>query len=424
MQVDLNRLLNRNHKEFFQSTAETVLLYGGANAGKSFSVVDKFIVQMILQRRKLRVLVVRKSMPSLKRTCLYIIQRRLGEFGIAYKYHSIDMVITIPDLCDSQFIFVSVNNIYEIEKIKSITDIDFIWLEEGTELMVEAADQAVLRLRGGKSSWAQLVLSFNPSLMTSWVYSRHFEDRTDAHIIKVTVDDNPWASPEELARLNALKHQNYNLYKVYRLGEWGTLEGYIYSWPIIDAIPEGERIVDTWYAHDWGYAKPCATVKFMMSGEGNIYLQQVLYAAGLITPMQIKELKTAGVGRDIIYADDADPGRIEEARLGGLVVLPAEKAVEDGISYVQGLPNVFLLSDSVDMEKEMKSYCLMKDKNGNFIEGKPVKFRDHLMDAARYGLFSHRHNIRSVSVVKEAIKPKPAPWYAPQTTVTRKAMAI
>ncbi len=425
MQVDLNRLLNRRHEAFFQSTDERLLMYGGTNAGKSFSAVDKLLVQMITQRRTIRALVVRKSMPSLKKSCLYIIRRRLSEYGLAYDFNANDMVLTTPDLRNSQFVFVSINNYSEIDKVKSITDIDFVWMEEANELMADAAFECFRRLRGGQSPWVQAIMTFNPFSTNSWVYNNYFEhaDVFPSKHLRMTIDDNPWAKPEEIAMLDALKDQNESLYRVYRLGEWGVLEGAIYSWAVVDDIPEGTKIVDTWYGHDFGFAQPAATVRIRLADNGDVYLQQVLYASGLTTPAQIAILKDAGVGRDLIYADNADPGRIEEMRLAGLSVLPAEKGVEDGISYVQGLPSVFVLADSVDMIKEMQGYCRQRDKNGRWLD-KPVKFMDHLMDATRYGLFSHRHNIRSVSVVKEAIKPKPAPWYAPQTTVTRKAMAI
>ena len=47
MIVNLNKYLNLNHMELFQSTDPELVVYGGANAGKTYSIADKLLFQNI-----------------------------------------------------------------------------------------------------------------------------------------------------------------------------------------------------------------------------------------------------------------------------------------------------------------------------------------------------------------------------------------
>jgi len=47
-----------------------------------------------------------------------------------------------------------------------------------------------------------------------------------------------------------------------------------------------------------------------------------------------------------------------------------------------------ITKESVNIIKEIKSYVWKEDKNGKIIDGEPVKFLDHSMDAIRYVLSS------------------------------------
>jgi len=49
MGFNVNGLLNPNYSEIFQDTGEELLIYGGAGAGKSYSIADKLLLQSITQ---------------------------------------------------------------------------------------------------------------------------------------------------------------------------------------------------------------------------------------------------------------------------------------------------------------------------------------------------------------------------------------
>jgi phage terminase large subunit len=50
---------------------------------------------------------------------------------------------------------------------------------------------------------------------------------------------------------------------------------------------------------------------------------------------------------------------------------------------------------------ERKSYKWKEDKNGN-ITDQPVKFRDHLLDGVRYGIYTHcKKEIPGLAIVSD-----------------------
>ena len=87
-----------------------------------------------------------------------------------------------------------------------------------------------------------------------------------------------------------------------------------------------------------------------------------------------------------IYADCAEPARIEEMKRHNLNVFPADKSVKDGIDYVKR-QKLYITSNSSNILKEIRGYSY-KQKDGHSID-EPIKLNDHTMDAIRYAIYSH-----------------------------------
>jgi len=98
-----------------------------------------------------------------------------------------------------------------------------------------------------------------------------------------------------------------------------------------------------------------------------------------------------------IYADSAEPNRIEEIASAGYNIYPADKSVKDGIDYVKRKKK-HIHRESHNLIKELKFYKWKTDRNGN-IEDEPVKFNDHGCDALRYGCYTdYKMNIVSIGM--------------------------
>jgi len=393
---NLNEILNPKHKEFFKSAQEEVVFYGGANAGKSYSACDKLILSPFIQAIPLKILIVRKTLPSLKKTCLTLLQERLNKIGIPYSLNKTDLVMT---LCDGTIIyFISIDDASAIEKIKSLTDIDIIWIEEANEITEAAYNQLTLRLRGGTSKYKQIILTLNPISISSWVYRRFFISDNTAHKIRVNIDHNPWARPEEYLRLEQYKSISDKIYNVYRLGEWGSLEGNVYTnWDIVDSIPD--KVNEVIYGLDFGFNAPTALVKIYLCDEVP-YFEELIYESGLTNTELITRIKSLGIGNDIIYCDSQEPARIQELRQNGFDARESIKDVLPGIGYVKTL-SPKILHSSTNIIKEYHIYSW--DKNKDSLIDKPVKFMDHSLDAIRYALYSHKSKFEFIMIGPDGI---------------------
>ena len=105
------------------------------------------------------------------------------------------------------------------------------------------------------------------------------------------------------------------------------------------------------------------------------------------TALLIDRLKSMGLSRrDEIFADAAEPKTIAEVNKAGFNLKPAVKDVFAGINKVKSFP-LFVKSESLDLLDEIKNYKWKTDHDGNTMD-EPVKFRDHLMDAMRYAIYS------------------------------------
>ena len=384
---DLNQHLNPNHAELFGSTDFELAVRGGANAGKTYSIADKLLMQPILQPNiPLKAVIVRKTLPRLRSSTMEIIEKRANLFKLPYNLNHQQMVATVGRM---KFLYTSLNNKDDYEKIRSMTDIDFIWCNEVPELNEPDYELLRTRIRGGKSSFAQLITDFNPIGKTSWVFRRLFEKNIgEVRKLKYTVLDNPWASQLEIKRLKSTKEHNPNFYRIYFEGEWGELEGTIYNWDIVEAPPENPD--EIFYGGDFGYTVDPATLIRIYRKADEFWVEEVFYETGLTNPGIAKKVKEANADKELSYWDNAEPKSIQELYELGLNVNPCIKgpdSVRAGVDYLQSL-NIHIVDGSENIIKEERSYVRSEDKDGNYLP-EPIKFNNHTMDAIRYGIFTH-----------------------------------
>ena len=139
--------------------------YGGAGSGKSYGAFQKILLKSLNSKR--RVLVVRKVGATLKVSVWALMISLLNSSGLynCCRINKSDFEIELPN--GSIFIFKGLD---DPEKIKSITDITDIVIEEATELTEDEFTQLNLRLRP-KEENPQIYMMFNPISKANWVYN-------------------------------------------------------------------------------------------------------------------------------------------------------------------------------------------------------------------------------------------------------------
>ena len=388
--IDLSNLPAITNDKFyplFWNDSRFLVLYGGAGSGKSEFAALKMLVR-ILNEPGHRMLCIRKVAKTLRHSVFALLVEIIhrNEWGALFRVYRGELKIECVN--GGEILFAGLD---DPEKLKSITGVTSMWIEEATELAEDDLDQINLRMRGVTKYAKQIVLTFNPISAHHWIKKRFFDRiRPRVTVLHTTYKDNRFLDAEYCEVLESLATQNPHFHKVYALGLWGMLKGLVYR-PFDCLAKWPKTFEDEFYGLDFGFNNPTALIGIGMA-DGVAHLTEKIYETQLTNPELIKRMREEGISETAhIYADSASPDRIEEIRLAGFWgIRAAEKgqgSVEAGINYCQSV-KIRTKASNVNIAKESEMYCWRVDKNGNPMD-EPVKFADHAMDAMRYALWSH-----------------------------------
>lgn len=238
-----------------------------------------------------------------------------------------------------------------------------------------------------------IFLDYNPAA-PFWA-TEEIEKRPNCAFIHSTYKDNEaFLSPEQVGEIESNKG-NSLWWKVYGEGEIGTLEGLVYSFEQIDAMPDPAGLVEV-QGLDFGFTNdPTARVRILAdTGRKIAYVQERCYRTRMLNSDIVADLKADGVSRTTeIYADCAEPKSIAEIGNAGYRIIPSDKdaPVKSDkrvyqIQWVKGW-QLKVTKDSLNLIKELRNYTWAKDRDGRMLNV-PIDGWDHLLDAMRYALFS------------------------------------
>ena len=199
-----------------------LVLKGGGGSGKSV-----FAARYVLERASTepgqRVLVIRKVKEDIRESCFELLKNTAEQYyaeSIAFipRGKSSQMYIRLRN--GSEILFVGLD---DAERLKSITDITMIWIEEASEITREDFNQLNIRLRTPFRWHLKMILSFNPVSLKHWLKARFFDVRDpDACIHESTYRDNRFLPEEQKKVLEGFKDTDQYFYQVYCLGQWGV----------------------------------------------------------------------------------------------------------------------------------------------------------------------------------------------------------
>jgi len=256
---------------------------------------------------------------------------------------------------------------------------DVLHINEANLLSLETARQLMIRTK------KTVIMDYNPADEFHWIYDEIIP-RKDCKFIQTTYKDNPFLSRQQKAEIEQLKDIDPNFWKVYGLGERGTAQATIYhKFETIDKIPEH---LDYCFGLDFGFNHPNALVKVAYE-EKKLYFEQKFFQSHTTASDLIAAIKPI-VKQKYVYCDSARPEIIEEMQRAGIVAYPADKSVKEGIDFVRS-NRIFVHRESIDIQKEMRSYKWKQKPNGDILD-EPIKKFDDLMDAARYGAISFKND--------------------------------
>ena len=362
---------------------------GGTRSGKTWSLLQ--LCYTIAELCKGVVIsVVGETIPFLKRGAIRDFRTMMGAVWDANNWNASDKVYTLPN--GSQIEFFSADN--ESKVHGSARDVLFI--NECYFIPYEIYRQLAVRTR------KRIMLDYNPR-SRFWV-DEYLIGKDNVALIHSTYKDNPHLTPMQVAQIESNRTDS-NWWRVYGLGETGSVEGLVYTnWQISQSYPSEYK--REFICIDFGFTNdPTAILRVRLSG-GELWVDEIAYRTGMLNQDIVKELKDAGVARGAqIVCDSAEQKSIAEINnLGGYRAVPVAKgkgSIVAGITAVQAY-KLNITQRSLGTIDELRNYSWKRDINGSYIN-EPIDRYNHSLDALRYGVTTFLMAQRSYSTPRPHI---------------------
>lgn len=226
---------------FTQHSYRYLCFFGGRGSAKSWSIA--LFLLAIAAQKKVRILCSREIQKSIKDSVHKLLVDLIRKFNLeGYFTITKDSIISTTG---SEFIFAGLHR--NIDSIKSMEGIDYVWCEEAHGITNESLDILLPTIR---KEGSQIIFSFNRKTESDPVYERFCKfDRADTYTRKVNYDENPFF-PEVLEK-EMLYDKEHNYEHYMHVWEGGIFkQGLVYKiewFRYYNHLPEGKtRILQSW----------------------------------------------------------------------------------------------------------------------------------------------------------------------------------
>ena len=353
----------------YRSTTRITCLQGGTRSSKTYSLCQLFIVKCLEETNKVFT-ICRKTLPALKGTAYRDVLNILKELELydEANHNKSELSYTLNG---NLIEFISIDQPQKIRGRKR----NYLWLNEANEFDFESWTQLTLR------TTEKIYLDYNPSDPYSWIYDK-VHTRDDCTFLQSTYRANPFLDDDTIAEIERLKDIDAEYYRVYGMGEIGTVQTMIFrNFNLVDDV-QGRLIG---YGLDFGFTNSPTALVEVRQLDDNLYIKELLYEKRLTNTDLANKMKALGIDRQTeIVGDSAEPKSIEEIYRQGFNIKPAKKGagIHLGIDIMRRY-KLHITKDSLNAIKEFRGYKWATDKNGDVLNT-PVKVNDHLVDACRY----------------------------------------
>jgi len=354
---------------------------GGTRSGKTFANLQLIFELAALDEVPTLTSIVSETFPHLKRGAIRDFPAAIGDYYDERCWNKSDSTYTLPNGSVLEFFSADAPG-----KVHGPAR-DRLFLNEIQNIPYEIARQLFVRTRG------LILMDYNPTA-TFWGNEK-IETRPDCITIHSTYKDNALLTPEQIREIES-NQGDRNWWKVYGLGEFGSLEGLIYNFELIDEMPHPYGLRESW-GIDFGFTHdPTAGVHVIADTRQKIlYAEEAFYSTGMLNKDIAEALKTRQIERHInIWADAAEPKSIAEiAAETGLKIRACDKSapvrsdrLKFQLLWMQGW-RLYITKSSVNLIKEARNYTWAKDRDGRSTDT-PIDTWNHALDALRYAAYS------------------------------------
>lgn len=352
-----------------------ISLQGSSRSGKTFNVMIWLIMNALQTEYPLKISVVRRSLPSLKRSVLNDFKEimiRMHQFEDK-RFNKTEGIYTFRN--GSIIEFFSTDDEQKVRGSKR----DILFCNEANELTETEFKQ--LRMRTTK----YCIIDYNPSFTEEhWIYPIRYDSRT-YHFIS-TYRENIFLEQAIIDEIESYKYTNKALWQIYGMGEFAIIEGLVFpkeNWDIIDDVDFPDWKGDGVLGIDWGMVNDPSVCVQALYEDKDIYVREIFREKGLKSGDIAKLLQPY---KNFTKYCDIDNRLVEELELAGIPLLFMTKknsmSIETGIRLLNQR-KIHITASSTELIKEFKNYVFKKDRYDNWTNV-PIDSFNHGIDALRY----------------------------------------
>lgn len=387
-------------KTLLKKDDSVFVVQGGQGAGKTISIL-MLIIDFANRNHGKKISIVSDELSKMKRTVVRDFLNILKDWNMFQLgiWNKSENIFTFSNDSFIEFLGLDMHDVGKGMRR------DLVYFNEANKLKLEAYRQVASRSKIN-------IIDFNPDSLF-WGH----ELITDNNFIQLTFKDNEYLPKEEVRSIMDYYNKGYNIdgtikneywaniWKVYGLGEVGSVEGRIYHWSKID-VNEYHKIESySILGVDWGMVDPFAVIELKYY-DGNLYVHELNYKSEneirqKLTSSELHQIngseddgliqwlfnKWAIERNKTIVCDNNRPSKILSLRKAGweyAVAVGGKSKLLDRIGMLQGL-NIYYTDTSKNIEFEQMNYSYAKDKFGNTLEN-PIDANNHTIDAITYGV--------------------------------------
>jgi len=349
------------------------IIQGGTSAGKTFGILP-ILIDKAIRKDNLEISVVSESIPHLRRGALKDFLKIMKWTNRYIDGQFNKSLLRYEFLNGSVIEFFSADDSSKLRGARR----DILYINECNNVSFESYNELSIRTK------KEVFLDFNPA-NEFWVH-KELKDEADSDFIILTYKDNEALDESIVSQIEKNREKaatsSYwaNWWRVYGLGEIGSLEGVIFdNWKTIDKIPNEAKLIGI--GLDFGYTNDPTSAIEIYNYNGQRIINELVYRTGMVNS-DIANILPSSV---TIYADSSEPKSIEEIRRFGKMIKGVTKGVDSirfGIDIMQR-QEYLVTSQSQNLIKELRSYCWDVAKDGTR-RNVPIDHFNHAIDALRY----------------------------------------